>query len=337
MFRRAVRRGKLAHAYLFLGPPGVGKRRVARGIAQSLTCSAFPAEALDACGTCPACRQIQSGTHPDLMVVGLPEGKRELPVEAFLGPRERRGREGLLHELSLRPMSASRRLAIIDDADRMTEESANALLKTLEEPPAGVILFLIASSSDALLPTIRSRCQPLLFGPLPEDAVASLVVEQEWETDGAAAAEIARLSSGSLETARQLLDPGLRGLRQGIAAALATHPFSPVDAAKQALTAIEDLQGGAAGQRANAGWLVRFSVDFLRQALVADDAANGQIERFRRAYPPDDPAMADRITAALERCLRAEEHLQQSMPAPLCLESLLHDVGRILRGALVAV
>ena len=337
MFRRAVQRGRVAHAYLFLGPSGVGKRLVARRIAQALFCGKHEPGDLDACGACSACKQILAGVHPDLLTVGLPEGKRELPIEAFLGAPDRRGREGLLKELSLRPMSANHRIAIIDAADRMNEASANALLKTLEEPPPDSILILISSSSDALLPTIRSRCQPLLFAALPEHDVADLLIAQEWERDTGAAAEIARLSNGSLDVARQLLEPGLRSLRDSLADVLGAYPFNPVEAAHGVLKSLEELGGGTAGQREHAGWWLRFAVDFLRLVLSPATDVSPAVERFRRIHRPDDPTAAERIAGVLDRCLEAETQLQQSMPVPLCLEALLYDVGRILRGALVMV
>lgn len=336
MFRRAVQRGRTAHAYLFVGPAGVGKRLFARKITQALFCHRHADAELEACGTCSACKQVLTGTHPDLLTVGVPEGKRELPVAAIMGDDDHRGRAGLIYDLSLRPMSAARRIAIIDDADRMNEEGANALLKTLEEPPPESILILISPASDLLLPTIRSRCQPLLFGALAEQDVAELLVQLEWERDPAAAAEIARLSGGSLDTARQLLEPGLRGLRETMATALAAHPFSPVETSARVLKALEELEGGTAVQRDGASWLIRFAVDFLRQSLSPVVDVAGPVARFRRAHPPDDVAAADRIVAALDRCLQSEDQLQQSMPVPLCLESLLYDVGRILRGALAA-
>src|SRR5688572_4728736 len=85
MFRRAVGRERLGHAYLFIGPEGVGKRLVARGIAQSLFCERISENELDACGECPACRQVLAGTHPDLLTVACPEGKREIPIKLMVG------------------------------------------------------------------------------------------------------------------------------------------------------------------------------------------------------------------------------------------------------------
>ena len=335
MFRRALQRGRTAHAYLFVGPSGVGKRTVALRIAQCLFCQRHAPEELEACGDCPACRQVRSGTHPDLLTIGLPPGKKELPIAALLGEGDKRGREGLLRDLSLKPMSATRRIAIIDDADRMSEESANALLKTLEEPPPGAILFLISPSRDSLLPTIRSRCQPLQFGPLPAPDVAELLVAIDREIEPAAAAEAARICEGSLDTARQLLDPGLRELRTTLHTVLCHSPFDPVSAAQQLLKALDELDSGAAGLRDSARWLLRFSMDFLRLSLSPEPEVSDAVARFRRIYPAENTITADRLAMALERSFEAEVDLLQSMPVPLCLEAWLHDLGRVLRGSLV--
>lgn len=331
MFRRAVQRNRTAHASLFVGPKGVGKHQAARRIAQSLFCPNVPDEELDACGECPSCKQVQAGVHPDLLTVGLPDGKKEIPIALFVGEDERRGREGLCRDLSLRPMTASRRIAIIDDADRMNEESANALLKTLEEPPEGAILFLISASTDALLPTIRSRCQPLHFSALHQKDVAELLLALGWESDAAAAEAVARMSDGSLDLARRLLEPGLRALRDDLQEALAIEPFNSVETSKRLIKSIEDLGGGTSGQREHASWLIRFAVDFFRCALTVADAQESS-NRFLRRYSSDDPRILDRLTDVLDRTLQSETHLQQSMPVPLCVESLFHDIGRILRG-----
>jgi DNA polymerase-3 subunit delta' len=331
MFRRAVERGRLAHAYLFVGPPGVGKRLVARTIAQSLFCRAYRPEDLAACGECPDCKQVASGTHPDLMLVGLPPGKRELPVAAFLGDGDKRGREGLLHDLALKPMTAPRRVAIIDDADCMNEASANALLKTLEEPPPGAILFLISPSQDVLLPTIRSRCQPLLFSALSETDVAELLVEHDLAPDAESARQVARLSEGSLDVARQLLDPELRQLQLDVRAALAAANIDPFATSAALLKRIDDIEGGSAAQREAAGWVLRFCIDELRESLRQP----GDVASSPGRVAPE--VWADRQALMIERCLVAESHLAQSMPLPLCLEALWLDLTRIRRGDLVLV
>jgi DNA polymerase-3 subunit delta' len=337
MFRRAVQRGRTAHAYVFVGPEGVGKRLVARNIAQSLFCERIPDVQLDACGECPSCRQVRAGTHPDLLTVACPEGKRELPIELIAGAKENRGREGLCRDLALRPMSVSRRIAIIDDADKMNEESANALLKTLEEPPPGAILFLISPGIDALLPTIRSRCQPIHFSALSESDLAELLVQLDLEADPDAARRVAALSEGSLATARQLLDPELRKLRDAVYEHLSVAEFRSLETADALIALVEELGSDTAAQRQNAGWLLRFAVSYFRSALQ-------QVATLHEAEPEEsirrfltrcgDPVeAAERLAAMLDRCVLADLHLQQIMPVPLCLEGLCDDLSRIDRGA----
>jgi DNA polymerase-3 subunit delta' len=336
MFRRAVQRGRAAHAYVLVGPDGVGKRYVARGIAQSLFCERIPDAQLDACGECPACKQVRAGTHPDLLTVACPEGKRELPIELIAGSTENRGREGLCRDLALRPMSATRRIALIDDADTMNEESANALLKTLEEPPPGSILFLISPSLDALLPTIRSRCQPLHFAALSERDVAELLVELGLEADPAAARLVAALSEGSLATARQLLDPELRKLRDALYEHFAAAEFRSLETAAALVALIEELGSDSASHRRHAAWLLRFAVSWCREGLrqlAAGDVADAGVQTLV-ARCGDPLEAADRLAAALDRCVLADLHLQQIMPVPLCLEGLCDDLARIQRGAL---
>jgi len=337
MFRRAVQRGRAAHAYVFVGPDGVGKRLVARNIAQCLFCERIPDAQLDACGECPSCKQVRAGTHPDLLTVACPEGKRELPIDLISGSRENRGREGLCRDLALRPMSASRRIAIIDDADKMNEESANALLKTLEEPPPGSILFLISPGIDALLPTIRSRCQPIHFSPLSEGDLAELLVQLELESDPAAAQAVAELSEGSLATARQLLDPELRKLRDAVHEHLSGAEFQSLETADAFVALVEELSSDTAAQRQNAGWLLRFAVSWYRTALqqVATLNESEPCEPVRRFLTRCGNPLeaAERLAAMLDRCVLADLHLQQMMPVSLCLEGLCDDLARIDRGA----
>ncbi len=180
----------------------------------------------------PSCKQVQAGSHPDLLVVERPEGKQELPIDLLIGAPDKRGREGLCHDLALRPMSASRRVAIIDDAHTMNDASANALLKTLEEPPSGSILFLTAPESASILSTIRSRCQPILFSPLSPENLTELLIEQGLETDRAQAARNRFLSEGSLEVAQQLHSPELRSIRAAVYRQLAASNFQSLAASK---------------------------------------------------------------------------------------------------------
>jgi DNA polymerase-3 subunit delta' len=161
--RRVAASGRLAHALLLAGPTGVGKRLVADRFAAVLLCDEHGD---DACGVCPGCRQFAAGSHPDLFVVSVPRDKREIPID--------KARE-LNQFLRLQPLRGERKVALVDDAHRMNLAAQNALLKGLEEPPAGSLVILVANNADALLPTIRSRCQRVLFAPLSEAEVASIL------------------------------------------------------------------------------------------------------------------------------------------------------------------
>jgi len=133
--RTSAARGRLGQAYAFVGPAGVGKFRCAIAFAQALLCERADDNALDACGVCAACQQVEVRTHPDLLIVELPEDKAEHPLASFIGAGETRGREGLCFDLSLHPFMGKRRVAIVDQADCLNDEGSNSLLKTLEEPP----------------------------------------------------------------------------------------------------------------------------------------------------------------------------------------------------------
>src|SRR5262249_30749997 len=140
-FRRAVGRGRLAHAYLFTGPTGVGKRLFAVELARALLCEASPG-ALEACGRCPSCLLMGAGNHPDFAVAVRPPEALEFPIELM---------RSVCAGFSLRPARGRGKVVVIDDADDLNEESANCFLKTLEEPPPRSVLILIGSQPERQL------------------------------------------------------------------------------------------------------------------------------------------------------------------------------------------
>lgn len=319
MFRRTISRGRLGQAYLFVGPDGVGKQTFATILAQALFCRTNPIAQLDPCGGCPPCKQMAAGTHPDFSRVQILPDKRELLLEQFIGPKENRGKEGLCHDLALKPMSADRKIAVIDDADKMNVESANAFLKTLEEPPLGSLIILIAGNIEQLLPTIRSRCQTIRFAPLTAEDLAELLLTNGIADTPAAAAEIAALSGGSLATAAQLGDPELLAQRRELFAALAAEKFHSVETAARVMEGIEAAGAETAAQRQRAAWMIQFCIEYYRQSLARVTAEN--------------PEAAETIGAAIERAVEAQWHLDRSMSVGLCIEALFDDLGRIGRAA----
>ena len=187
---QAMLRAGVPHALLLAGPAGVGKRTLADDVAAALLCRADdPAERPDR--TCRACRALEHGNHPDLHVLAPTGAGQVIPI----GGRDERGVRDLVRELALLPVEGGRRVAIVADADRMTEDAQSAFLKTLEEPPAGTVLILTAADEERLLPTIRSRVVRIRVGPVARAAVEQLLVDAGL-ADGPVAARLARLAAG---------------------------------------------------------------------------------------------------------------------------------------------
>ena len=164
--QHTVASDRIAGAYLFVGPVGIGKETVARYFAQLIFCQQDTQPAT-VCGTCLACRKVDSGNHPDLQFV-RPEGSL-LKIGQI---RE------LQKQIIYQPLEATRKVYILTEAERMTEEAENCLLKTLEEPPASSVLILLTSNIRVLLPTTRSRCQILQFHPMLTQELAQTLVEK---------------------------------------------------------------------------------------------------------------------------------------------------------------
>ena len=217
LLSRAIARETLPATLLFAGPRGVGKRRVAVGLAETLNCPTpvtTPDLPRDACGECASCRRIARGVHPDVPVVE-PGELGSIKIEQVRDVVDRAG---------YRPFEGRRRLVIVDEAEAMVPAAQNALLKTLEEPPPASVFVLISSMPDALLPTVLSRCQRLRFGGLsPVEVAEALMCDHDYEEAEARAAALdadgsigRALSSASAdmtearETARHLLEQAAR-------------------------------------------------------------------------------------------------------------------------------
>ncbi|MFZ5447525.1 MAG: DNA polymerase III subunit delta' [Thermodesulfobacteriota bacterium] len=196
--KTAMAAGRLSHAYLFLGPAGVGKATTAKALAAALNCAA-PAADGDACGACPSCRRLAAGTHPDFLVITPEESKAQINIDQI---RELRRLTGYP------PLGGGWRVVLIKPAEALSaisDAAANALLKTLEEPPDRHLLVLTARGEADLLPTIVSRCHKLAFGPLPS-ALIIRELESRRGLPSTQAALVAALSGGSLGRALTL-DP----------------------------------------------------------------------------------------------------------------------------------
>lgn len=200
MLRQHAARGEVRHAYLFCGPPGVGRRTLALRLAQALNCTA-PVEPGVPCGTCRDCRQTDAMQHPDLNVIQAMDEDGSAKVNGTLKVDQIRA---VQHSLSLRPYQAKFRVALFLRFQEANDNAANALLKTLEEAPAHAILLLTADTPEQLLPTIISRCEILRLRALPVSTIEADLLSRG--VDEERARLLAHISGGRPGYARTLVD-----------------------------------------------------------------------------------------------------------------------------------
>lgn len=328
-FRQCVSHNRLASSYLFLGPPGVGKRLFASQLARALLCgSQAPQQLADPCDSCESCRLHNADNHPDIDMVSLPAGKRLLPLELFVGDREHRNQVGLCHNVSLRPMLGRRRVAIIDDADHLTVESSNCLLKTLEEPSPGAILILLGTSRSRQLPTILSRTQVVRFDPLAPEVVRDLLLRKKIVADPAAADRLASISGGSMERAAELADAQLGQLWEQLLPQLTPSRFD----SRRLVTDLTEFvnQGGkeANDRRQRLRLVFQLAGGHFRQALLA--GCGVRPPHSLAGSPPGEPTTPETALAAIDRCLEAEIELDRNANQATLLECWLDDLAGIL-------
>jgi len=245
-------RGGMTHAWLFTGPPGSGRSVAAKAFAAALQC------ADGGCGTCAVCHTVLAGTHPDVSVVST-----ELLSIGVKDTRE------LVRRAALSPATGRWQIIVLEDADRLTEQAANVLLKAIEEPPPRTVWLLCAPSSEDALPTIRSRCRQIrLVTPTP-DAVARVLIERD-QVPQDVAVFAAHASQGHIGRARRLATD--EHARQRRAAVLALpHQLTDVGACLRA--AAELTEAAAAEAKQATAELDVTEMDDLKVALGAGSGA----------------------------------------------------------------
>jgi DNA polymerase-3 subunit delta' len=319
---RMLATDRVPHALLFHGPQGVGKASVARALAAALLCASGVQEG---CGRCPACKLVESGGHPDLLVV------ERLPKKTSSGPDDLRPFiivdqiRQLSRVAAMAPRQGGRRIFIIDPADRMNAESQNALLKTLEEPPGPSVLILTAQRSHLMLPTVRSRCFSIPFGPLLPSELARLLEERGMPTDEAAAR--AALSEGRPGKALSLELQALRERREEILALLETLTSSVEGIAKLPALALSLAGKNEATLTENLDLLEALLRDVLRlgsrpggDGLVHSDLSH-RLELLAEHIP------RGRAASVIRAAERLRHDLRLNLNRKLVAESLLAAIA----------
>ncbi|MCQ9207834.1 MAG: DNA polymerase III subunit delta', partial [Omnitrophica bacterium] len=169
-FRNSVSKDRLAHAYLFSGPQGLGKTLLAQNLAKFLNCEnpvKKESSLIDCCDRCSSCRKIEGSNHPDVHWLETTGRSAKISIDQI---------RLMQKEISLKAYEGRFKVFIIQDAQRITEEAANCLLKTLEEPPDSSLVILTCTNISGLLPTIISRCQIIKFFPLDYDTIKEILI-----------------------------------------------------------------------------------------------------------------------------------------------------------------
>lgn len=370
-FARAFARHRLEGSYLFTGRTGIGKRSFAFALAKTLLCrniaplefggdENFDLSRFVPCGECESCRMFDAQnaespdngdlapkkkkkravaiserftipTHPDFYFVNRPPDRAFIPLELLIGAKDERMRAGLCFELSRTPYFEGRKIAVIDDADFLNPEGANALLKTLEEPPPKSVLILIGTSAARQLPTIRSRCRTVRFSPLePMPLVNLLLREKIVETPEEGLAR-AKVSSGSLTEARLYDDNALLEFRGELFRQL--NGNSAVSFARRLNAFVDSAGKEAPARRKRLAAILTWSAEYYRDLARALTGAplTGSAAMTLRQTVAAWPADTEAALRCADRTLLAMEQIDKNANLPVIAESWLYDLEKIIR------
>jgi len=299
---RTIHNHRIAQAYLFAGPNGIGKKMMALAFTQAILCPVSTG-----CGKCPTCLKVDHGNHPDVHLFAA-DGAT-IKIEKV---------RALQREISLRPLEAKYKICIINDAEQFTPNAANALLKTLEEPQAGTVLILLTSHTEKLLTTIRSRCQILPFSRLLKTQMAT-ILKQKLELSDTEANILAALSEGSFKKAlgsnRELFLKKRTELIQSLSALRAgsTIPIfafaTELEAEKESINDILDI----------------FQT-FYRDVLLLKQQGNKQlvnIDMLETLQQQNNSTTTTSLLTKLKALDSARQHLQRNVNTSLALEVML--------------
>ena len=322
-FRQALKQGRLASTFLFVGAAGIGKATFARRLAQALQCEARPEEELAPCNACPSCQQCLAESHPDIQTIRKPDDKNFIPLDLLIGRKEHRNREGLCQWVSLKPAYGRRRIAVIEDADHLNQEGANCLLKTLEEPPPKSLLILIGTSEQRQLPTIRSRCQIMHFQPLDQAFIAEKLLNSGTVSDPKDAAYIAGFSDGSLERAIEWSDQALSEFREELWRTLASGSVDSIELAKRVQKFVDAAGKDAPPRRKRLRFVSQLLLVFLHEVIRQNELNGDGTHKIKIGHFPYD---REHTLNQIERCIEAEFQVSANANVATLVECWMDDL-----------
>jgi DNA polymerase III subunit delta' len=311
ILKRALANKMLAHAYLFSGDTGIGKRLTAVALAAAVNCgNSGPG---GGCGECPSCRKVAAGAHPDVHVL-VPDGD-DIKIDQI---------RQIQSDLALKPFEGEKKVLLVDSAERMNQAAANAFLKTLEEPPGDTLIILVTPMPQSLLSTIRSRCQEIRFQPLPRRTLAQALVKKRGlpEED---AWFLAALAQGSMGRGLEMDVAQEKDERGRIAAFWAGLPRTSDG---EALALAE----GYAKDREGFDRLLDIGVECLRDALVFRETGDerllvqpGAAEQYRTW---EELFSEQRMLADFDLLTLSRNLLGRRVSAQLVAENVMLKLGR---------
>jgi len=321
-FRHARQAGRLAHAYILFGPEGIGKRELAFDAARLLLCPE------GGCNACGVCRRIETFNHADFRLIEREDGDKELKIEKI---RE------MMREIHLAPMEGQNKVFVINECHLMNEESSNALLKTLEEPPANSYLFLLTEMPEALIDTIRSRCQEFRVPPRPAAEIASLLSIDLGITDEESVF-LAKMSEGSIGRARELHKQNAHETCQWL-----LEKFQTLNSLNELLFAGEfeariKSAGGSKTEnhrqefRRHLPLINSFWRDMLYRALGIPSARFFHSDAQSLGLYDQLNLTAPRALAGLELSFEAEEWMRRNANFALAIENYSVELSRLMTG-----
>ena len=304
---------KTRHAYLLTGPDGVGRERLALAFVKALNCQNPPAEA-EFCDQCLACRQINEERYPDLTILRVAEGSKDLKIDQI---------RQMQQSLALAPYQSRFRTVLIPDFQRATVGASNALLKSLEEPPSRALMILTADAKESLLETISSRCELLRLRPSPIITVENFLMNEK-DISPAVAKRLAHLSGGRVGTA--LNDLANPDVLESYDDALENLGDLLNSRRRERLQFVERLHQRKSSNRESYAFLIATWLTFWRDCLIRHEKADIPLVNIEHETQINQTARSlesHQIEIILKNHEKALTDLDSNLNPRLVIENLL--------------